>query len=247
MKKLQSRTAIVTGASRGIGKAIAHKFAAEGANVVLTYINESAHLKDLADDLEKYGVKTMFVRSNASLYKDAQELMNEVHGQFGRIDILVNNAGITRDNLLLRMTEGAWDEVIETNLKSVFNTVKAVSPIMLKQHGGSIINISSIVGLDGNKGQANYAASKAGIIGLTKAVALELGSRNIRCNAIAPGFINTDMTQGLNKDVVTEWISSIPLQRIGSVEDVANCAFFLASDDSAYITGQTIRIDGGLG
>jgi 3-oxoacyl-[acyl-carrier protein] reductase len=247
MKKLQNKTAVVTGASRGIGRAIAEKFASEGANVILTYINQSTSLKDLAEGLEKYGVKIVLVQSDASLYIDAQKLIGEVHAQFGRIDILVNNVGITRDSLLLRMTEAAWDEVIDTNLKSVFNTLKAVTPIMLKQHSGSIINLSSIVGMDGNKGQANYAASKAGIIGITKSLALELGSRNIRCNVIAPGFIDTDMTKELNRDLVNEWIRSIPLQRMGSVDDVASCALFLASDDSAYITGQVIRVDGGLG
>lgn len=247
MNKLENKTAIITGGSRGIGKAIAKKFASEGANIVVTYLNESPNLKNFEDELKEYGVGVMLVKSDASLYGDAQELILEIQKRFSTIDILVNNAGITKDNLLLRMTESAWDDVLETNLKSVFNTVKAVIPTMMKQRNGIIINLSSIVGLDGNKGQSNYAASKAGIIGFTKSIALELGTRNIRSNAIAPGFITTDMTKDLNSDTISEWLKSIPLQRAGSVEDVANCALFLASDDSAYITGQVIRVDGGLG
>lgn len=247
MNKLENKTAIITGGSRGIGKAIAKKFASEGANIVVTYLNESPVLNSFEGELKEYGVGVMLIKSDASSYSDSQELVDEIHKRFTSIDILVNNAGITKDNLILRMTESAWDEVLETNLKSVFNTVKAVVPTMIKQRSGVIINLSSIVGLDGNKGQSNYAASKAGIIGFTKSIALELGTRNIRSNAIAPGFITTDMTKDLNSDTISEWLKSIPLQRVGSVEDVANCALFLASDDSAYITGQVIRVDGGLG
>lgn len=247
MKKLHNKTAIITGGSRGIGKAIALKFASEGANVVITYINDSPALEILEWELKNFKARALLVKSNASSYEEAQSLIKEAQENFSTIDILVNNAGITKDGLLLRMTEQAWDEVIEINLKSVFNTVKAVTPIMMKQRSGSIINMSSIVGLDGNKGQSNYAASKAGIIGFTKAVALEMGSRNIRVNAIAPGLISTDMTQNFSGDTLNEWIKNIPLQRAGNVEDVASCALFLASDDAAYITGQVIRVDGGLG
>ncbi|RMG82185.1 MAG: 3-oxoacyl-[acyl-carrier-protein] reductase [Bacteroidetes bacterium] len=247
MKLLEGKTAIITGASRGIGKGIAEKFAEHGANIVFTYRSSEEKARRLEEELQqKYGVKVKGFKSDAAVFEEAQALAENVLKEFGSIDVLVNNAGITRDQLLMRMTEEQWDEVINTNLKSVFNLTKAVLRPMLKQRKGSIINMSSVVGIKGNAGQANYAASKAGIIGFTKSVALELGSRNIRSNAIAPGFIETEMTAELGEEVVKEWREMIPLKRGGTPEDVANLALFLASDMADYITGQVINVDGGM-
>lgn len=238
--------ALITGASRGIGRGIALKFAEQGANVAFTYLSSVEKGEALAKELEAYGVKAKGYRSDAADFKAAEELVNAVVADFGTVDILVNNAGITRDTLLMRMSEQQWDEVINANLKSVFNLTKAVQKPMLKQRKGSIINMSSVVGVKGNAGQSNYAASKAGIIGFTKSVALELGSRNIRSNAIAPGFIETEMTEVLDPKVVEGWRESIPLKRGGTVEDIANATVFLASDMSAYVTGQTLNVCGGM-
>lgn len=246
MKLLEGKVALVTGASRGIGKGIAQKFAEQGANVAFTYLSSVEKGEALVKELEAFGVKAKGYRSDASDYKAAEELINNIVADFGTVDVVVNNAGITRDGLLMRMTEENWDDVIDTNLKSVFNVTKHVQRTMLKQRSGSIINMSSVVGVRGNAGQANYAASKAGIIGFTKSVALELGSRSIRCNAIAPGFIETEMTGELDEEVVKGWKEAIPLRRSGSVDDVANLALFLASDMSTYITGQTITVCGGM-
>ncbi len=246
MKLLEGKVALITGASRGIGRGIALKFAEQGANVAFTYLSSVEKGEALAKELEAYGIKAKGYRSDAADFKAAEELVNSVVADFGTVDILVNNAGITRDTLLMRMTEQQWDEVINANLKSVFNLTKAVQKPMLKQRKGSIINMSSVVGVKGNAGQANYAASKAGIIGFTKSVALELGSRNIRSNAIAPGFIETEMTEVLDPKVVEGWRDSIPLKRGGSVDDIANATVFLASDMSAYITGQTLNVCGGM-
>lgn len=246
MKLLENKVALVTGASRGIGKGIAHKLAEQGANVAFTFLSSIEQGKALEDELNSYGIRAKGYKSDAGNFKAAEELVKNVLADFGTVDILVNNAGITRDTLLMRMTEQQWDEVINANLKSVFNLTKAIQRPMLKQRKGSIINMSSVVGIKGNAGQANYAASKAGIIGLTKSVALELGSRNIRCNAIAPGFIETEMTASLDPKVVEQWKETIPLKRGGSVEDVANTTLFLASDLSSYITGQVINVCGGM-
>ncbi len=246
MKLLEGKIALITGASRGIGRGIALKFAEQGANVAFTYLSSVEKGEALAKELEAYGIKAKGYRSDAADFKAAEELVNSVVADFGTVDVLVNNAGITRDTLLMRMTEQQWDEVMNANLKSVFNLTKAVQKPMLKQRKGSIINMSSVVGVKGNAGQSNYAASKAGIIGFTKSVALELGSRNIRSNAIAPGFIETEMTEVLDPKVVEGWRDSIPLKRGGSVEDIANATIFLASDMSAYITGQTLNVCGGM-
>ncbi|MCW3084055.1 MAG: 3-oxoacyl-(acyl-carrier-protein) reductase [Bacteroidetes bacterium] len=246
MKLLEGKVALITGASRGIGRGIALKFAEQGANVAFTYLSSVEKGEALAKELEAYGIKAKGYRSDASDFKAADELVTAVVADFGTVDILVNNAGITRDTLLMRMSEQQWDEVINANLKSVFNLTKAVQKPMLKQRKGSIINMSSVVGVKGNAGQSNYAASKAGIIGFTKSVALELGSRNIRSNAIAPGFIETEMTDVLDPKVVQGWRDNIPLKRGGSVEDIANATVFLASDMSAYITGQTLNVCGGM-
>jgi len=246
MKLLEGKTALITGASRGIGKAIAHKFALEGASIAVTNIVEDDDFINSVNELRLLNVKVKGYISNASSFVDSQRVVNEIVKDFEKIDILVNNAGITRDTLLMRMTEDQWDTVIAVNLKSVFNLTKAVLMAMLRQKRGSIINMSSVVGVSGNAGQSNYSASKAGIIGFTKSVAKELGSRNIRCNAIAPGFILTEMTENLPPDVKTEWIGKIPLKRGGTPEDVANTALFLASDLSSYISGQTIHVCGGM-
>ncbi len=246
MKQLRGKTALITGASRGIGRAIATKFATEGADIVFTHLSSIEQGQALAEELRALGVKVSVYRSDASDFNEVETLIQEVVRDFGRLDILVNNAGITKDNLLLRMDEQAWDEVLRVNLKSVFNTVKIATKTFIRQRSGSIINISSVIGIKGNAGQANYAASKAGIIGFTKSVALELGSRNIRSNAIAPGFIDTAMTKDLAAGAAQEWKDIIPLQRIGQPEDVANCALFLASEASSYITGQVLQVDGGL-
>ena len=246
MKLLQDKVAIITGASRGIGTGIAKKFAEHGANIAFTYLSSVEKAKALEDELAAYGIKAKGYRSDAADFKAADELVNAVVADFGTVDVLVNNAGITRDTLLMRMSEQQWDEVINANLKSVFNLTKAIQRPMLKQRKGSIINMSSVVGVKGNAGQANYAASKAGIIGFSKSVALELGSRNIRCNAVAPGFIETEMTGALDEKVVEQWRQAIPLKRGGTTDDVANLCLFLASDMSAYITGQTINVCGGM-
>ena len=245
-KQLQGKTALITGASRGIGHAIASKFAAAGANVVFTHLASDAQGQALAEELRALGGKVRVYRSDAADFTAVVSLVQEVVREFGRLDVLVNNAGITRDGLLLRMDEQAWDEVLRVNLKSCFNTVRAATSTFLKQRSGAIINISSVVGIKGNAGQANYAASKAGVIGFTKSVALELGARNIRSNAIAPGFIETAMTQDLDEVVKKDWERGIPLRRMGLPEDVANCALFLASEASSYITGQVIQVDGGM-
>lgn len=246
MKLLEGKTAIVTGASKGIGRAIATQFAKEGANVAFTYLSSVEKAQALEQELQAYGTKIKGYRSDASNHAEAENFANQVVADFGTIDILVNNAGITRDGLLMRMSEQQWDEVINTNLKSVFNLTKASLKVFMKNKKGSIINITSVVGLRGNAGQANYSASKAGIIGFTKSVALELGSRNIRSNAIAPGFIETEMTGVLNEEVVKGWTDNIPLKRAGKAEDVANAAVFLASDLSTYVTGQVLQVDGGM-
>ncbi len=246
MKLLEGKTALITGASRGIGKTIALTFARHGAHVAFTDLQADDAAEALKKELLTYGNKVAFYPSDASKYDDAQELIKQVAAEFGRIDILVNNAGITKDNLLLRMEEKDFDAVINVNLKSVFNLTKAVQTVMLQQRSGSIINMSSVVGLRGNAGQTNYAASKAGIIGFTKSIAKELGSRNIRCNAIAPGFIETPMTLQIKEEIRNEWIKTIPLKRIGNTQDVANTALYLACDLSSYISGQVISCDGGM-
>ncbi|MEO5569513.1 MAG: 3-oxoacyl-[acyl-carrier-protein] reductase [Bacteroidia bacterium] len=246
MKLLEGKTALVTGASRGIGRGIALKLAEQGANVAFTYLSSPEKAQELENELNAFNIKAKAYKSDAADYKSAEELINAVVTEFGTLDVVVNNAGITRDGLLMRMSEQNFDEVIRTNLKSVFNITKAIQRQMLKQRNGSIINITSVVGIKGNAGQANYAASKAGIIGFTKSVALELGSRNIRCNAVAPGFIETEMTAALNQEVVKGWREAIPLKRGGTAEDVANLVLFLASDLSSYITGQVIHVDGGM-
>ncbi len=246
MGLLDGKIALVTGGTRGIGKGICEKFVQEGATVVFTYISSEEKANALAAELSANGAEAMAVKSDAANFEQTEALVNQVVAQFGQLDVVVNNAGITRDNLLMRMKEEDWDAVMETNLKSVFNVTKAVQRTMLKQRSGSIINISSIVGVQGNAGQSNYAASKAGIIGFTKSIAKELGSRNIRCNAITPGFIETEMTEALDEKVVEEWRKSIPLKRGGTPEDVANAALFLASDMSSYVTGQVVSVCGGM-
>jgi 3-oxoacyl-[acyl-carrier protein] reductase len=246
MKLLEGKTALVTGASKGIGRAIAFQYANQGANVAFTYLSSVEQGQALETELNAKGIKAKGYRSDASDFTQAEKLINDVITDFGTLDILVNNAGITQDNLLLRMTEEMWDKVIDVNLKSCFNTVKAVTKQMMKQKSGSIINMTSIVGLKGNAGQSNYAASKAGIIGFTKSVALELGSRGIRSNAVAPGFIETEMTGKLDEKTVQGWRDGIPLKRGGKPENVADACVFLGSDLSSYITGQVIQVDGGL-
>lgn len=246
MKLLEGKTALITGGARGIGKAIALTFARHGAQIAFSDIRYDESAVELEKELKELGVKAKGYASDASRFTDSQELVDKVAEEFGNIDILVNNAGITRDTLLMRMTEENWDDVIRINLKSAFNLIKAVQKYMMKQRKGSIINMSSIVGIGGNAGQANYAASKAGMIGLTKSVAQEIGARNIRCNAIAPGFIETDMTAGLPEEVKKGWAEKIPLRRAGTPDDVANLSVFLASDLSSYITGQVISVCGGM-
>lgn len=247
MKLLEGKTAIITGGSRGIGKGIAQVYAQHGANVAFTYSSSSAAAEELATELTQLGVKAKAYQSNAADFNAAQDLVAEILKDFnGKIDILINNAGITKDNLLMRISEADFDTVIEVNLKSVFNMTKAVQRTMLKQKEGSIINMSSVVGVKGNAGQTNYAASKAGIIGFSKSVALELGSRNIRCNVVAPGFIETEMTAKLDEKVVEGWRAGIPLKRGGSPEDIANACVYLGSDLSTYVTGQVLNVDGGM-
>jgi 3-oxoacyl-[acyl-carrier protein] reductase len=246
MGLLTGKTALITGASRGIGKAIALLFAREGADIAITNIADDDEFRSAVKEIEAFGVRVKGYVSNAANFEDSQRVINEVVTDFSRIDILVNNAGITKDTLLMRMSEEQWDAVIAVNLKSVFNLTRAAIQVMLKQKSGSVINMSSVVGVSGNAGQSNYSASKAGIIGFTKSVAKEVGSRNIRCNAIAPGFIMTEMTEKLPEDVKKEWINKIPLKRGGTPEDVANTALFFASDLSSYISGQTIHVCGGM-
>lgn len=246
MKLLKGKVTLVTGGSRGIGKSICTSFAENGADVIFTNNSSGENAEDFKKELESYGIKSEYFKSDASDFTSSQSLIEIVEKKFSRIDVLVNNAGITKDNLLLRMSEDDFDKVIAVNLKSVFNMTKAVQKIMLKQRSGSIINLSSVVGIKGNAGQANYAASKSGVIGFTKSIAQELGSRNIRCNAIAPGFIKTEMTENLDDKIIENWINSIPLKRVGIGSDVANCSLFLASDLSSYISGQVINVCGGL-
>ena len=246
MGLLEGKTVLITGASRGIGRAIAIKFAEEGANIALTNIVEDVEFCEVCDECEKRGAKVKRYVSNVADYEGSQKLADNVLNDFGSVDILVNNAGITRDTLLMRMTEEQWDQVMEINLKGVFNLTKAVLRPMMKQRGGSIINMSSVVGVSGNAGQSNYSASKAGMIGFTKSVARELGSRGIRCNAIAPGFIITEMTDKLPEDVKKEWTEKIPLKRGGTPDDVASVALFLASDMSSYVSGQVLQVCGGM-
>ena len=246
MNLLKGKNVIITGGSRGIGKGIAEKFAQNGANIAFTCIEMSDESIELSKNLEKLGVKAKAYVSNAADFEAAQKLADDVINDFGSIDVLVNNAGITKDNLLMRMSEADFETVMKVNMNSVFNNTKAVLRPMLKQRSGSIINLSSVVGVKGNPGQSNYSASKAAIIGFTKSIALELGSRNIRCNAIAPGFIETEMTKALNDDQVNDWADNIPLKRTGQVDDIANTSLFLASDMSAYVTGQVINVCGGM-
>ncbi|MCP9768183.1 3-oxoacyl-[acyl-carrier-protein] reductase [Lacihabitans sp. LS3-19] len=244
--KVDNKTVLITGASRGIGKAIAEVFAKNGANVAFTYLSSIEKGQALETELSQYGTKVKGYRSDASDYTAADQLITDVVADFGSLDVLINNAGVTRDTLLMRMSEEQWDDVLRINLKSVFNLTKAATKPMMRAKSGSIINITSVVGLMGNAGQANYSASKAGIIGFTKSIAKELGSRNIRSNAIAPGFIETEMTGELNEEQLKEWTKSIPLKRAGQGDDIANACLFLASDASSYITGQVLVVDGGM-
>ena len=246
MKLLKGKTAIITGASRGIGKGIAKEFALNGANIAFTFSKSIELAKEFEKELKGFGVKAVAYQSDAANYEDSLNLVEKISNDFDSIDILVNNAGITRDNLLMRMQEEDFNQVIKVNLNSVFNLTKAVQKTMLKQRSGSIINMSSVVGVKGNAGQSNYAASKAGIIGFSKSIALELGSRNIRCNVIAPGFIETEMTEKLDEKTIENWRNSIPLKRGGTPEDVAKACVWLGSDMSSYVTGQVLNIDGGL-
>lgn len=246
MGLLNGKTALITGAARGIGKAIALKFAAEGANIAFTDLQIDENGKATETEIAALGVKCKGYASNAADFEQSAEVVKQVKEEFGSIDILVNNAGITKDGLMLRMTEAQWDAVIGVNLKSAFNFIHACVPVMMRQRGGSIINMASVVGVHGNAGQANYAASKAGMIALAKSVAQEMGPKGIRANAIAPGFIDTAMTQGLSEEIRKEWVSKIPLRRGGQTEDIANTALFLASDLSSYISGQVLQVDGGM-
>lgn len=246
MALLTGKTALITGAARGIGKAIALKFAQEGANIAFTDLVIDDNGKATEQEIAALGVKCVGYASNAAEFEETAEVVNKVKEDFGRIDILVNNAGITKDSLMLRMTELQWDAVIAVNLKSAFNFIHAVTPIMMRQKSGSIINMASVVGVHGNAGQCNYAASKAGLIALAKSIAQEMGSRGIRANAIAPGFIETAMTAALPEDIRKEWIKNIPLRRGGTVDDIANTALYLASDLSSYVSGQVIQVDGGM-
>ena len=246
MKLLEGKVAIITGASRGIGSGIAKVFAQNGANVAFTYSSSAESALALENELNALGIKSKGYKSNAADFTEAQKLVEDVLAEFGTIDILVNNAGITRDNLMLRMSKEDWDTIIKVNLDSVFNLTKAVIKPMMKAKSGSIINMTSVVGVKGNAGQANYAASKAGVIGFSKSIALELGSRNIRCNAIAPGFIETEMTAALDEKTVQGWRDGIPMKRGGQPEDVANACVFFASELSSYVTGQVLNVDGGM-
>ena len=246
MGLLTGKTALITGATRGIGRAIALRFAAEGADVAFTYRSQHEAAQSLIEELQALGAKAKAYASDAASFEDAHKVVEDVRSEFGHIDILVNNAGVTKDGLMMRMDEAQWDTVIGNNLKSAFNFIHACTPVMARQRGGSIICMSSVVGLAGNAGQCNYAASKAGLVGLTKSIAKEMGSRGIRANCIAPGFIATDMTSAVSEDMRNEWEKQIPLRRSGTPEDVANVALFLASDLSAYVTGQVISCCGGM-
>ncbi len=246
MKLLENKLVLITGASKGIGKGIAIKCAEQGANIAFTYLSSPDKAKEVENELNAMGIKAKGYQSDASDFEAAQKLAEDVIAEFGQIDALVNNAGITKDGLLMRMTEQDWDDVLRINLKSIFNMTKAVQKTMLKQRKGSIINLTSVVGVNGNAGQSNYAASKAGMIGFTKSIAKELGSRNIRSNAIAPGFIATEMTDKLDQEVVAGWVKNIPLKRAGTPDDVADVVVFLASDMSSYVSGQTIHVCGGM-
>ena len=246
MELLEGKTALITGAARGIGKAIALRYASEGANIAFTDLVIDENAKATENEIAAFGTKVKGYASDASDFEETHKVVDEIIKDFGRIDILINNAGITRDGLMLRMTEQQWDMVIKVNLKSAFNFIHAVTPLMMRQKSGSIINMSSVVGLSGNAGQANYSASKAGLIGLTKSMAKEIGSRNIRVNAIAPGFIITDMTDALSEEVRKQWAEQIPLRRGGTPEDVANVALFLGSELSSYVSGQVISVCGGM-
>ncbi len=246
MKLLEGKVALITGAARGIGKSIALKFASEGADIAFTDLRRDENMEATEKEIEALGVKAKGYSSDASNYAQTEEVVAQVKEDFGHIDILVNNAGITKDGLMMRMSEAQWDMVINVNLKSAFNFIHAVLPIMMRQRSGSIINMASVVGVHGNAGQSNYAASKAGLIALAKSIAQEVGSRGIRANAIAPGFIETAMTAALPEDVRKEWAAKIPLRRAGQVEDIANVATFLASDMSSYVSGQVIEVDGGM-
>jgi len=246
MKLLEGKTALITGGSRGIGRAIALKFATEGADIAFSDLFRDENMENLENELKGLGVRAKGYTSDASKFESCDELVKNVLEDFGKVDVLVNNAGIAKDNLLMRMTESDWDAVITVNLKSIFNMTKAVQRSMLKQRSGSIINMSSVVGVNGNAGQSNYSASKAGLIGFTKSIAQELGSRNIRCNAIAPGYIETEMTKKLSEEVREQWISTIPLRRAGQPDDVADVSLFLASDLSGYVSGQVIKVCGGM-
>ena len=246
MKLLEGKIALITGGSRGIGRAIALKFASEGADIAFSDLFRDENMEKLENELKELGVNAKGFTSDASSFESCDELIKNVIADFGRVDVLVNNAGIAKDNLLMRMTESDWDAVINVNLKSIFNMTKAVQRPMLKQRSGSIINMSSVVGVNGNAGQSNYSASKAGLIGFTKSIAQELGSRNIRCNAIAPGYIETEMTKKLSDEVREQWVKTIPLRRAGQPEDVADVSLFLASDLSSYVSGQVIKVCGGM-
>ncbi|WCT13090.1 3-oxoacyl-[acyl-carrier-protein] reductase [Mucilaginibacter jinjuensis] len=246
MKLLEGKTALVTGASKGIGRMIAQKFAEHGANVAFTYLSSVEKGEALEKELQAYGTKVKGYRSDASKFDEAEKLISDIVAEFGTLNIVVNNAGITKDGLLMRMTEENWDDVMNVNLKSIFNVTKAASKIMMKNRAGVFINISSVVGVQGNAGQANYAASKAGIIGFSKSIAKELGSRNIRTNVVAPGFIRTEMTDVLDPKVVEGWTAGIPLKRGGESAEVADACVFLASDMATYITGQVLAVDGGM-
>jgi 3-oxoacyl-[acyl-carrier protein] reductase len=246
MKLLEGKVAIITGATRGIGKGVAEVFAKNGADIAFTYVSSDEKAAAVKANLEAFGVKVKAYKFNVADYKATEEFITDVATEFGKIDVIVNNAGITRDGLLMRMSEENWDDVMNINLKSVFNVTKCALKTLLKQRFGSIINMSSVVGIEGNGGQSNYAASKAGVIGFTKSIAQEIGSRNIRCNCIAPGFIETEMTQNLDPEVIKGWIKDIPMKRSGTPEDVANTALFLASDLSNYVNGQVINVCGGI-
>ncbi|HOD68850.1 MAG TPA: 3-oxoacyl-[acyl-carrier-protein] reductase [Bacteroidaceae bacterium] len=246
MGQLSGKTVLVTGGTRGIGYAMVQLFAAEGANIAFIYMSSVERAVALEQELAGKGIKAKGYKADVALFDDAQKTVDEVVKEFGRIDVLVNNAGITRDGLLMRMNEQQWDEVIDTNLKSAFNYTKACTPIMMRQRSGCILTVSSVVGVHGNAGQANYSASKAGLIGFTKSVAKELASRGVRANVIAPGFVMTEMTQQIPEEKLAEWCKTIPIQRGASVEEIANVALFLVSDQSSYITGQVIQVDGGM-
>ncbi len=247
MKQLVGKVALITGATRGIGYAMAKCFAAEGAEIAFTYVNSVERANQVEQELADFGVKAKGFQSDAASFENANQVVESIVKEFGKIDILVNNAGITRDGLLLRMNEQQWDDVIDTNLKSAFNYVRACVPLMMRQRSGNILSVSSVVGIHGNAGQANYAASKAGLVGFTKSIAKELASRGIRANVLAPGFIMTEMTGKLDEKMLAEWCKGIPMQRGGDVDEVAKAALFLVSDQSSYITGQVLQVDGGMG